>query len=165
MIAPEHVEETLRPWLGSGFLARNKALCDRTASALFSFQVQRDSLFRLAQWLDNLLFMSVREDTSGRMALEMDTGQLIRLRVGDFSLMADELLFLLFEALPRDAAVQAMIREYSMRSGSLSALRALYLLFWKLQTPEETETLRRVITSCHEPWRFRPWIDTTPQGE
>jgi hypothetical protein len=159
MIAPEHVEETLRPWLGSGFLARNKPLCDRTAFALFSFQPKRDSLFRLAEWLDNLLFMSVREDTHGRMALEMDTGKLIRLRVGDFSLMADELLYLLFEALPRDAAIQAIIREYSMHSGSLSALRALYLLFGKLQTEEETETLRRVITSCHEPWRFRPWID------
>lgn len=165
MIAPEKVVETLRPWLGSSFLARSGKLCERAAFTLFSFQPRRDALARLAQALDNALFMAVREDTGGRMALEMDNGQLIRLRISDFSLMADELLYLLFQLLPRDPSNQAMIREYSMRSGSLSALRALYLLFRDLQTPEETETLRRVITSCHNHWRYKPWIDTLPQGE
>ncbi len=165
MISPDWVEEALRPWLGSAFLARGGDLCARASWMLASFQPRKDTLARLAQAVDNLLFMAVREDTKGRMALEMDNGKLVRLRVGDFSLMADELLYLLFETLPRDAFHQAAIREYSMRSGSLSALRALYLLFRELQPPEETETIRRVITSCHEPWRFRHWIDAQPQGE
>ncbi len=38
---------------------------------------------------------------------------------------------------------------------------ALYLLYAHLQTQEEMATLHRVITTCHEPWRFRHWIDQT----
>ena len=159
MISPDTVMQTLLPFLGSDYLAGKGALCTRLAALLHAFWPERDTLPHLAQQLDNLLFMAVREDTGGRMALLMDSGQLIRLRMNDFALMADELLYLLLENLPKTGQNQALIREYSMRSGSLSALRALYLLYRDMQEPEETETLRRVITSCHEPWRFRPWMD------
>ena len=160
MIAPITVKRTLLPWLGEDFLKDRDALCERAAMMLFSFRGERDSLQNLALQVDNLLFMEVREQTAGRMALSMDSGQLIRLRMNDFTLMADELMYLLFEEMDRTPAHLALIREYSMRSGSLSALRALYLLYRKFQTEEELETLRRVITTCHEPWRFRHWIDT-----
>ena len=159
MIAPERAAELLRPWLGSAFLSRNEALSSRIAMLLFAFRSERDDLSELLKQTDNLLFMQVREDTQGRMALLMDKGQLIRLRMADFSLMADEMMYLLFESLPRTAPNQALIREYSMREGSLSALHALYLLYRDLQSKEETETLRRVITSCHAPFRFKHWID------
>lgn len=159
MIAPEKVKRTLLPWLGEDFLSAQEPLCERAAMMLFSFRTERGSLSNLAQQLDNLLFMAVREHTQGRMALHMDTGQLIRLKMNDFTLMADELMYLLFEAMEKSPGHQALIREYSMRSGSLSALRALYLLYRPLQTEEETETLRRVITTCHEPWRFKHWIN------
>lgn len=160
MIAPESVRQALKPWLGSAFLGAQQALCGQLAMMLFAFRPRRDNLARLQQEMDNLLFMAVREATQARMALEMDNGQLIRLRIADFTLMADELLYLLFEQLDRTEANQALIREYSMRSGSLSALRALYLLYRGLQSREENDTIRRVITTCHEPWRFRHWIDT-----
>jgi hypothetical protein len=159
MITQEAAEETLRPWLGGDFLSRNRDAAAQATTILESFRPERGTLPHLAKQLDNLLFMAVREDSGGRMALVMDTGQLIRLRMHDFALMADELLYLLFQSLPRIPFNQATIREYSMRSGSLSALRALFLLYRDLQSPEETETIRRVITSCHEPYRFRHWID------
>jgi hypothetical protein len=158
MIAPFRVGEVLRPFLGTDFLRRNADLPAQAAEALSSFRPARQTLLRLAEQVDNLLFMRVREDTNGRMALLMDGGALIRLRMADFTVMADELLYLLLENLPVTPQNQALLREYSMRSNSLSALRALYLLYRELQEPEETQTLRRVITSCHEPWRFKPWI-------
>ncbi|HHT07357.1 MAG: hypothetical protein ACOYI6_08220 [Christensenellales bacterium] len=161
MISPETVKQTLLPWLGSDFLDTQDELCMRLGMALFSYRAQRDTLAHLSQQLDNLMFMAVREATQGRMALLMDTGQLIRLRMNDFALMADELLYLLFETMEKTPFHLAVIREYSMRSGSLSALRALYLLYAHLQTQEEMATLHRVITTCHEPWRFRHWIDQT----
>ena len=162
MIAPDKVKQTLLPWLGTAFMSAQDGLCGHIAMMLFSFRPEKDSLMALAQQADNQLFMAVREATQGRMALEMDSGQLIRLRMNDFSVMADELLYLLFETMARIPYHQTVIREYSMRSGSLSALRALYLLYQGLQTPEETETIRRVITTCHEPYRFRHWIETEP---
>lgn len=165
MISPEAVMQTLQPWLGADYLAEKAGLCSRLAALLHGFWPERDTLPHLAQQLDNLLFMAVREDTGGRMALLMDSGQLIRLRMNDFALMADELLYLLFATLPRSPFHLATIREYAMRSGSLSALRAQYLLYPHMQTPEETKTLYRVITTCHEPWRYRHWIDQTIKGD
>ena len=159
MIAPERAADMLRPWLGSAFLSQNADFLSKLSMSLFAYRPERDDPALLSQQTDNLLFMQVREDTKGRMALLMDTGQLIRLRMADFTLMADELMYLVFEGLPKTNANQAMIREYSMRQGSLSALRALYLHYRDLQSAEETATLRRVITSCHEPYRFRHWID------
>ncbi len=160
MIAQEQVYSTLVPWLGTDFLSKSLGLCGQIGMMLFGFRAQRDSLALLSQRVDNLLFLSVRDHTQGRLALLMDNGQLIRLRVNDFSLMADELLYLLFEQMEKNPYHQAVIREYSMRSGSLSALRALYLLYHDLQSADENETLRRVITTCHEPWRFKHWIDS-----
>jgi len=84
----------------------------------------------------------------------------VRLRMDDFSLMADELLYLLFEALPKNASNQALIRSYSMHAPSLSALRALYLLYRDLQSPEETAVLRRLVVGSHPPFRWQGWIDT-----
>ena len=159
MIAPEQVAQTLVPWLGSAFLSCQESMCAQAAWLMYTWQPQRESLAHLVQQLDNLLFMAVHGHTQGRMALEMDNSQLIRLRTGDFAMMADELLYLQLEKMERNSYHQAIIREYAMRSGSLSALRALYLLYRDLQTPEETDTLRRVITACHEPWRTQQWLE------
>lgn len=158
MIAPGKVKQTLLPWLGSRFLDAQEPLCGQVAMILFSFRKDRDHLIQLAQRIDNLLFMAVRETTNARMALLMDNGDLIRLKIDDFRLMADETLYLLFESMEKTPDNQAFIREFALRSGSLSALRALYLMYFHLHSPEETKTIRRIITTCHEPFRYRQWI-------
>lgn len=164
MIAPDKVKQTLLPWLGSRFMEDKMPLCEQVAMSLFAFRKERDSLTHLVQGIDNLLFMTVREETKARMALLMDTGDLIRLRMNDFSLMADEVLYLLFETMEKTPENQAYLREFALRSGSLSSLRALYLLYFDMHSPEETETIRRIITTCHEPFRYRQWI-TRPSEE
>ena len=50
--------------------------------------------------------------------------------------------------------------SYSMHTASLSALRALYLLYRDLQSPEETAVLRRLVVGSHPPFRWQGWIDT-----
>mgnify|MGYP000874955560 CR=1 FL=1 len=159
MAAIGRVAHTLRPWLGGAFIARNAETMEVLALKLLGFRPEKDSLEALAFQLDNVLFMQVREDTGGKMTLMMDNEQLVRLRMDDFGLMADELLYLLFERLPQTARHQEIIRGYSMRSVSLSALRALYLLYRGLQTPEETAILRRIITGSHPPFRWKQWIE------
>ena len=160
MVAIGRVAYTLRPWLGGAFLARNTDTMELLRLKLYGFLPEKDSLEALAFQLDNLLFMQAREDTEGKMTLLMDNGQMVRLRMNDFSLMADELLYLLFESLPLTPRNQAMIRSYSMKSVSLSSLRALYLLYRDMQEPEETATLRRIITGSHPPFRWQQWIDS-----
>lgn len=159
MIDTSETLSVLRPWLGSAFLMLHMPLVERVTARMNAFDVRRDTIFDVAQWLDSLLFMQVREGTRGKMVLAMDDGARYRVRVEDFKDMADDLLYLMFSRFPPDAEAFAAVREYSVKTGSLSALKALYLDFTGFQTAEEWETVRRVITSCHAPYRWRLWID------
>lgn len=159
MIETTDTLAALRPWLGSAFLAERAQLIERITTRLNAFTLPRDAVSDIAQWLDNLLFLQVRDDTRGKMVLAMDNGVHYRVRVEDFKDMADDLLYLLFSRFPRNAEAFAAVREYSVKAGSLSALKALYLDFTDFQTVQEWETVRRVISSCHPPYRWRLWID------
>lgn len=159
MAAIRQAEDILRPWLGSRFLASHAELPRRAAECVSLFLPGRDDLGKTAQALDAMLFMAVREGTNGRMVLLMDNGQSVRVRVADFELIADELMFLLFLRMPCDARSFLQIREYSVRSGSLSSLRALYQKYAGFQSAEELATVRRVIRSCHAPFRWRSWLE------
>ena len=99
MTALEQTAQALRPWLGSAFVAAHARLMERVSLRLTQFLPRRDSLQQTAQDLDTLLFMAVRDHTQGRMVLTMDGGQAIRVRVSDFPVMADDLLWLLFSGL------------------------------------------------------------------
>ncbi len=149
----------LKAWLGSDFLSRQDRLDEKVQLKLAGFRPGKDSLQRLSQEVDSLLFMAVRDATRGRMTLLMDSGRYIRIRVEDFSTLADELLYPMLKGLPRDDQTFQTLSEYSMRHGSLSALRALYVDFRPWQTEEELRILRRVITTCHQPFRWRGWLE------
>lgn len=159
MISVEQMADILRPWLSRAFVAGHTDLMERITIRLNTFSPLRDDVPDTAQWVDNLLFMAVREYTRGKMVLVTDAGQPVRVRVEDFATMADDALYLLFASLPKDSRSLALIREYSVKHGSLSALKALYLDFNALETQEEWSTVRRVITSCHAVYRWRAWID------
>ena len=156
---PEDAVSILRPWLGGDFLDRQDRLVERINMKLTHFNPQRDSLQQRAQELDSLMFMAVREDTKGRMILLLDSGQYMRIRVEDFAVLADELLYLLLRSLPKNDENFRLIRDYSMRQGSLSALRALYADYLPFQTEEELRVLKRLITTCHPPFRWRGWLE------
>lgn len=160
MTALEQTAEALRPWLGSAFVAAQARLMERVSLRLTQFLPRRDNLYDTARDLDTLLFMAVRDHTQGRMVLPMDNGQQIRVRVSDFAVMADDLLWLLFSGLEREQQTFLLIREYSIRAGSLSALRALCLLYADFQSDEEYNTVVRVIKTCHPPYRWRGWLNT-----
>ncbi|MHC1786074.1 MAG: hypothetical protein AB9880_03285 [Christensenellales bacterium] len=160
MATLQETAQILRPWLGSAFIAAQAAMIERVSLRLDCFQPGRDSLALTAQDIDSLLFMAVRDGTAGRMILPMDTGQLIRVKVADFAVMADELLYLLLMKLPRDEPCFRLIRDYSIRAGSLSALRALCLLYQDFQSTQEYSTVLRVIKTCHPAFRWRGWLNT-----
>lgn len=159
MVAAERAADTLRPWLGSAFVAQQPDTMRKAAMRLNAFSPQREDLARLAQDMDSLLFMAVRDVTMGKMTLTMDTGDVIRVRVSDFALMVDELMYLLFEDMQAQPDAFDLIRSYSMRTSSLASLKALYLLFPDRQSQEELSTLSRVIRTCHPPFRWRQWLN------
>lgn len=148
----------LNAWLGSEFVSGQERLAEKVDLKLAQFRPGKDSLSKLAQEIDSFLFMAVRESTRGRMTLRLDSGQYMRIRVEDFSILADELLYPLMKALPLHDDSFQLLSEYSMRHGSLSALRALYLDFQSFQTEDELRILKRIITTCHPSFRWRGWL-------
>lgn len=109
--------------------------------------------------LDSLLFRSVREITRGSMLAQLDDDSFIRIQVEDFSTMADELMLLVFQKFPVDSRHLMLLREYSMRKSSLSALRVLYTRFASMQTHQELAAIASVARACHPPFRLRGWLD------
>lgn len=154
----EQTAAILRPWLGSDFVAENAQLMERLAFRLTHFTPGRNTLPQAAQEIDTALFMAVRDGTGGRMILRLDDGRHMRVKVDDFTVMADELMYLLMQGMKRDEQSFLAVRDYSVRQGSLSALRALYLDYQAFQTDEEWRTVARVIKTCHPPFRWRGWL-------
>ena len=158
MTAYDQTLAILTPWLGSIFGLNHTPLMERISFKMAHFHPEKDSLLSLAQDIDSQLFMAVRDVTKGRMVLHLDSGTLIKVRLQDFSVMADELLYPVMQKLPQNVNSFHLIRDYSMRQSSLSALRALALDFQAFQTEDELRTVLRMIKTCHPPFRWRAWL-------
>ncbi len=157
MVSQAQVMIALRPWLGGPLLEALAPAVRDIAGRLNGFSIggKQDGL---AGELDSLLFRAVRDATGGSMLIALDDGTFVRARLEDFSAMADELMLLPFSELPADEAHLALLREYSLRHPSLSALRALYTRFAPLQTPQELSAIASVAKSCYPAFRWREWL-------
>ena len=162
MIAQSQVMAVLRPWLGAPLLEALSPLTANLAGRLNGFSIQRGE-DHWAQEIDSALFLAVRRATRGSMLAQLEDGTYVRVRLEDFSAMADELLFLSFDAFPLDEAHLKFLRDYSMRHESLSALRALYTRFADMQTAQELTMISSVVKKCYPPFRWRHWLDA-PEG-
>lgn len=159
MVTLAQVAQLLQPWLGDALLSAAPRLCAEAQRRLNETAEQPDALKTLAQGLDSLLYLSVRDLTEGRMIVRLADGSCVRVRVSDFPMMADDLMYLLFGRFPLDARHLMLLRDYSMRMESLSAIRALYTRFSAYETPQELCALARIARSCHPPFRWRAWLE------
>ncbi len=159
MIAVSQIVCALTPWLGSCFLSQNEGTVNSIATKLNTFVLGRESFESLAIKINDMLFFAVRSFTDGKMALKMDSGLSYRIRMEDFGVMTDDLLYLLFAALPKNRQHCLALQDYSIKNNSLAALRALYMDFASFQTEEERLTLKKVIVSCFDKARWRYWLD------
>lgn len=159
MIAVSQVVCALTPWLGSRFLSESERTVNSIATKINTFVLDRESFEKLAVNINDMLFFAVRSFTDGKMVLKMDSGLSYRIRMEDFSVMTDDLLYLLFAGLPKNRQHYLALQDYSIKNNSLAALRALYLDFPSFQTEEEKSTLKKVIVSCFNKARWRYWLD------
>jgi len=157
MIAQAQVMVTLRPWLGAPLMQAVDGVIREIAGRLNGFSIHRDD--ELAHTLDSMLFQAVREATQGKMLIALEDGSFVRVRLEDFSAMADELMLLVFQEFPADGRHLAYLQQYALKHSSLSALRMLYTRFQEFQTPQELEAIASVARSCYPPFRWRQWLD------
>ena len=157
MAAVAQVEILLQPWLGSRLCGALFPLMEEIAARLSTYTGYSPP-DTLAQWIDSALFQSVRAETQGRMLVPLPEGGMVRVKVDDFAVMADELMYLTFSAFPADQRHFTVLRDYSLRASSLAALRTLYTRFSAMQSPEELEAIASVAKKCYPPFRLRGWL-------
>lgn len=158
MIAVAQVTIALRPWLGVRLSRMLEPLMGEIAYLLNAYHPSQPP-DEVSDRLDSLLFCAVREATRGTMLARLDDESWVRIRVEDFSVMADDLLLLVFMDFPVDSRHLLLLREYSLRRDSLAALRTLYTRFSPLQTAQELAAIASVARACHPAFRLRGWLD------
>lgn len=160
MIEASELNAILRPWLGEAFLSEFKEDLAQMAVRMRLCVRGQESFEELFSWLDDKLLMGVRNRTRAKMVIRLDSGYEVRLRVSDFSQMADELMYCVFCRLKRTHMTFETLNEYSLRHSSLSSLRALYVDFQEFLTGEERKVIKRVITGNYPLFRWAAWLDT-----
>ena len=164
MIGLERVSETLRPWLGDELIRRMPRVMTEAQRRLSAFTAGRDDLGQLAYSLEGLMYTAVRRETEASFLVTLPDGSRVRMETEDFAVIADELMWLLFEQFPTDARHLMLLRDYSLRENSLSAIRALYLRFADYETEEERKTLARVARESHPAFRWKGWLKEETQN-
>ena len=147
MVAQERVTRLLQPWLGAAFLQRCD-LAQQAADTLNGCDIAQTPIALLAKDLDEMIFHTLRDMTFGDM----------RVRVDDVDAMADELLYLKLQQLPRNPEQYQRLRQFAMTHESLSALRTLYLRFAAFQTPDELDFIARTVRCAYSPYRWHEWL-------
>ena len=154
----ERVALTLQPWLGDELLRRLPRVITEAQRRLAVFTPGRDDLAQLAHSLEGLLYTAVRRETDANFLITLNDQTRVRMEPDDFSVIADELLWLLFERFPTDARHLMLLRSYAMNASSLSAIRALYERYREYETNDELKTLRRVARGSYPEYRWRSWL-------
>ena len=159
MVTEQQVFHLLSPWLGSALLQVRPQIVKETHRRLNAFVSARDKAAELRDGLEGFLYSSVQSATEGDMRILLDSGSVVRMESGDFPMLADELLYLIFCQFPTDAHHLMLLRDFSLRENSLSAIRALYTRFADYETEEERQTLARVARESHPAFRWRTWLE------
>lgn len=156
-IRTEQVRKALRPRLGSDIVDATD-VADCAADVLRAYAPYRDTLEQLAERMGNALFGSLYRTLGPRMTVRLDQGDMVRIRLQDLPEVADDAMGALFESLTVYSVSYDLLKEYSMRSGSLSAMRVLYQRYDDFQSPEEKRIIARIVRDRYPAARYRDWL-------
>lgn len=158
MIAKGQVMIALQPWIGPRLSGWLDPLLDRITHKLNLFVPRRDDASGLSMELEEMLYQAVMQLTRCTLLAELPDGTWVKMQREDFSMMADDLMGLIFEQFPVDGQHLLLLRQHSLQCASLSALRVLYTRFASLHTEEELASIAHVTRACHAPSRWRGWL-------
>ena len=157
VINQQAVEQALIPWVGTG-LVRGTALAEEAGHILRTYAPYKEDLPALAKRIDSFLFTWLHGLLGSSMTVIRDNGCQARIYVADLPLITDDLLGVLFDSLSPYSVNFALLKDYSMQTGSLSAMRVLYQKYDQFQCPAEKQIMARVIRENYPPWRYQHWL-------
>ena len=157
VISQHGVEEALRPWLGSYLIAQTP-IASEAAHILRSYAPYREDFAGLQKRVESFLFAFLHSVLGSAMTVTRDDGHLMRIYVADLAYIADDLMGVLFDSLSPYSVNFELLKDHSLRTGSLNAMRVLYQKYDAFQPPEEKELMARVIRENNPPWRYSHWL-------
>ncbi len=156
-VTAEQVAQVLRPSLGAAVLEQT-GLCEGAARLLLRFAPYRETLEDLARRVESYLFDTLYGFLGDDMTVMTDGGELRRIRMRDLPQLADDVMGVLFDSMQVYSITYEKLKDYSLRSGSLSAMRVLYQKFDAFQPAEEKELIARIIRDNYPPERYAAWL-------
>lgn len=156
-ISTASVREALRPRLGSD-MVEGCDVADRAAHALRSYAPYRDSLEDVNRRVCDALFDALYRCVGPSMTVRRDNGTFARIHMNELPDVADDVLYALFDSLTVYSVSYGLLKDYSLRTGSLSAMRVLMEKYGGFQSAEETALMARIIREGYPPERWSAWL-------
>lgn len=156
-IKTSDVRQALRPSLGSE-LVDGTPVAEQMAQVLRGYASYRDTFFTLQERLANTLFNMLYSLLGPSMTVRLDDGSSVRIRISDLPDIADDAMYALFSGLTVYSVNYESLKDYSLRAGSLSAMRVLYEKYDAFQSPEEKRLMARVIRGGYPQSRYTAWL-------
>lgn len=161
-ITERQVREILRPRLGSAVVDQSD-LCAGAANLMCTYASYRDTFEGMTNQVEHYLFGKLYELLGPSMTVRLDNGTLKRIRMKEMPELADEAMGAMFESMQIYSVNYANLKDYSMRSGSLSAMRVLYQKYGAFQPAEERVLLKRIIRERYPQSRYESWLPDDDQ--
>ncbi len=156
-IKTSDVRQALRPTLGTE-LVDGAPVAEQVAQALRAYAPYRDTFFTLQERLANTLFNLLYSLLGPSMTVRLDDGSSARIRISDLTDIADDAMYALFNSLTVYSVNYENLKDYSLRAGSLSAMRVLYEKYDAFQSPEEKRLMARIIRGGYPQRRYTAWL-------
>lgn len=141
------VVECLRAALGSELLESCPGLPYDCAALMRRYRHTDDTLIRILDALDALIFKAVFAATQKGMRLKLDDGRVIRITQEQIHALADRLLALRYRRLAPDSVLRDDLFDLS-RANSYAAMRDLVERF--PMDEDDREFMRRVLAENEE---------------
>ena len=144
MAAVSRIMEILIPWVGPALAEPLYPVAERIG-VRFAGYTSLQSPEEIRDFTRDLIHDAVSSVTSGSFLVFPAPGLKVKMDPDDFDTIADDILYLLFETFPADEKHLRLLEAYAEQTGSLSALRAIYVSFASLLPRGEIATLKKVI--------------------
>lgn len=157
IVRTSDVRAALAPRLGTELVAGTD-IAEQAARTLRGYASYRDTFEDLAERLANTLFNALYSVLGPSMTVRLDDGSLSRIRISDLPEIADDALYAVFTSLTVYSVTYENLKDYSLRAGSLSAMRVLLERYDEFQSPEEKALMVQVIRGGYPPHRYQSWL-------
>lgn len=151
------VKCALRPYLGTQVVDYTP-VAEEVAHTLRSYAPFRDTLEMLSQRVRDVLFDELYSILGPRMTLRLDSGELTRIHMQELPQVADAAMGVLFDGMTVYSVNYQTLKDYSLRTGSLSAMRVLYQKYDEFQSREEKALMARIIRDSYPRACYADWL-------